>query len=370
MLNFATLPALGLLAPRPWPLRARPTPAPVPRPEPQPQPHAATPRLLPLAILSTGKALPSRCVASSSLDIELGHAAGWVERKSGIHHRHYAAADETQAGLAAAALRDAMARGGIRPESIDLLLSASGVPDQALPAMSCRILEPAGLPAGTPAFDVNASCLGFLAALQMAAGLLASGAYKRIAITAADLASRGVDWADPEASLIFGDGAAAVIVEAGDGTQGIVTQRFETHPAGKALCEVRAGGTARNPRVGVQPQDYLFAMQGKAVFRFVSTLLDGFLERLFDGSDRRLADIDLIVPHQASHLSMQHLRKRLGLPTERVVDIYATHGNQVCASLPTALHAAVEAGRAARGQQVLMLGSAAGITLGGMVLAL
>lgn len=365
MLNFASLPALGALSALPrfeW--------LPAQKPQRTPQPQRASAALTPLALLASGKALPSRCVPSSALDAQLGHAAGWVERKSGIVQRHHATGGDSQAELAAAALRDAMARGGIKPQSIDLLLSTSGVPDQALPSMGCRILEPAGLPAGTPAFDVNASCLGFLAALQMAAGLLASGAYRRIAITAADLASRGIDWQDPEASLIFGDGAAAVIVEAGDGQRGIVTQRFETHPAGKALCEIRAGGTARNPRVGVLPQDYLFAMQGKAVFRFVSTLLEGFMQRLFQGSGRSLAEMDLVVPHQASHLSMQHLQRRLGVPAERVMDIYATHGNQVCASLPTALHEALDRGRAVRGEQLLMLGSAAGITLGGMVLAL
>lgn len=335
-----------------------------------PTPSAPERTLLPLAILATGKALPSRRVPSAALDAELGRAPGWVQQKSGIAQRHYASPHESQAELAATALRDALARGGIAPGSIDLLLSASGVPDQALPAMSCRILEPAGLAAGTPAFDVNASCLGFLAALQMAAGLLASGAYRRIAITASDLASRGIDWADPEASLIFGDGAAAVIVEAGAPGQGIVMQRFETHPSGKQMCEVRAGGTARNPRTGVVAQDYLFAMQGRAVFKLVSGLLDGFLQRLFQGSGRGLSDIDLIVPHQASHLSMQHLQKRLDVPAQRVVDIYAQHGNQVCASLPTALHEALAGGRARRGSQLLMLGSAAGVTLGGMVLAL
>lgn len=331
------------------------------------------PALLPLALLATGKALPSRCVSSAALDVQLGRAPGYVQDKSGIHQRHYASATEHQADLAAAALRDAMARGGIRPGSIDLLLSTSGVPDQALPAMACRILEPAGLAAGTPAFDVNASCLGFLAALQVAAGLLASGAYRRIAITACDLASRGIDWADPEASLIFGDGAAAVIVEADASRasgQGILMQRFETHPSGKSMCEVRAGGTARNPRIGVAAQDYLFAMQGRAVFKLVSGLLDGFVQRLFSGSGRCLDDIALIVPHQASHLSMQHLRKRLGVPLQRVMDIYASHGNQVSASIPTALHEALTTGRARRGDRVLMLGSAAGVTLGGMVLAL
>lgn len=336
---------------------------------PVPLSNAAQP-LQPLALLATGKALPSRRVPSTQLDAELGRRSGYVQEKSGITERHYAGSGESQAELAAAALRDAMARGGIAPSSIDLLISTSGVPDQALPAMSCRILEPAGLPAGTPAFDVNASCLGFLAALQVATGLLASGGYRRIAITASDLASRGVDWADPEASLIFGDGAAAVIVEAGNGTQGIIGQRIETHPAGKQLCEVRAGGTAHNPRTGACPQDYLFAMQGRAVFRFVAGLLDGFLQRLLHPIATRLSDIDLIVPHQASHLSMQHLQRRLGLAPQQVIDIYAHHGNQVSASLPTALHEAVTSGRARRGSRVLLLGSAAGITLGGMVLAL
>jgi 3-oxoacyl-[acyl-carrier-protein] synthase-3 len=333
-------------------------------------PSTTAQRVQPLALLATGKALPSRRVSSAELDAELGHRPGYVQEKSGIVERHYASPAESQAELAAAALRDAMARGGIAPNSIDLLISTSGVPDQALPAMSCRILEPAGLPAGTPAFDVNASCLGFLAALQVASGLLAGGGYRRIAITACDLASRGLDWAEPEASLIFGDGAAAVIVEAGDGTQGIVGQRIETHPAGKQLCEVRAGGTARNPRTGVCAQDYLFAMQGRAVFKFVAGLLDGFLQRLLQPSGNRLSDMDLIVPHQASHLSMQHLQRRLGLAPQRVIDIYARHGNQVSASLPTALHEAVSSGRARRGSRVMLLGSAAGITLGGMVLAL
>ncbi|MEK8029304.1 3-oxoacyl-[acyl-carrier-protein] synthase III C-terminal domain-containing protein [Ideonella sp. DXS29W] len=324
--------------------------------------------LLPLKLLATGKALPAQLILSSDLDRQLHRPPGWVQDKSGVRSRHHACATDTQSGLAALALRDAMDRGGIDPGSIDLLLSASGVPEQALPTTACRVLEPAGLSSGTPAFDVNASCLGFLAALQLAAALLNAGTYRRIAIVASDLASRGVDWREPEASLIFGDGAAAVVVERGDGDVGIEAYLMRTHPQGKALCEVRAGGTRCTPSNGAQPEDFLFRMDGKGVFRLTSQVIGDFLDDLFDRCPFDRDDIDLIVPHQASHLAMQHIRKRLQLPASRVVDIYATHGNQVAASLPTALHEAAVGGRWRPGMRVLLIGSAAGLTLGAMVL--
>ena len=324
--------------------------------------------MLPLRLLATGKALPSRCVLSSELDAKGRYPAGYVRRKSGVDRRYHAEASESQSMLAASALRDALARGRIAPESIDLLLSASGVPEQALPSTACRILEPAGLMPGTPAFDISASCVSFLAALQMAAALLNAGTYKRIAIAASDLASRGLNWDDPEASLIFGDGAAAVVVEKGDGRTGIAAYRMETHPEGKALCEIRAGGTRCTPSNGAQARDFQFRMNGKGVFRLTSRVIGSFIDSLFRDVSFSRDDLDLIIPHQASHLAMQHVRKRLGLPESRIVDIYATHGNQVAASLPTALHEAVVTGRLLPGMRTLLIGSAAGLTLGAMVL--
>jgi 3-oxoacyl-[acyl-carrier-protein] synthase-3 len=324
--------------------------------------------LIPLQLIATGKALPKECVTSAELDRRLGHQAGFVERRSGVVRRYYASAKASQSALGAEALRDALTRGAIAPDSIDLLISACGVPEQALPNTAAHILKHAGLADGTPGFDVGASCLSFLAAMQTAAGLLHTGAYRRIAIVASDLASRGIDWAQPEASLIFGDGAAAAIVEAGRGEAGIVACRFETYPAGRAFCEIRAGGTRRNPRVGADASDFLFHMDGKRIFRLASGLIEGFLQRLLGQNGLAIGDIDTVVPHQASHLAMTHIRQRLGVPAASVIDIYAGHGNQVAASLPTALHEAVSTGRATPGRQMLLLGSGAGLMLGGMVL--
>lgn len=324
--------------------------------------------MLAIKICATGKALPARCVTSAQLDRQLGKREGHVERRSGIRHRHFAAFTDSPLQLAATALRTALADGRIAPASIDLLICASAVPQQALPCSASLLLEAAGLAPGTATFDINASCLSFLAALQVAAALLQAGQYRRIAIVSSDLPSRGLDWTQEEASLIFGDGAAAIIVEQGHGTAGIQRYRLESYPEGRDFCEVRAGGTRCNPSVGINEQDFLFRMQGKRLYKLVSAQMDGFLSRLL--GDWQLDDIDLVVPHQASHLGMQHMRKQLGLSEARIVDIYAEHGNQVSASLPTALHEAIRSGRAAPGSRLLLLGTAAGVILGGMVLTL
>ncbi|WP_327343724.1 3-oxoacyl-[acyl-carrier-protein] synthase III C-terminal domain-containing protein [Caballeronia glebae] len=314
--------------------------------------------------------MPAHRVTSAELDITLAKPSGYVEKRSGIRYRYHAGPDESQSALAARALDDALARGGIDASSIDLLLSAAGVQEQALPSTACRILDLAGLRPGTPGFDISASCVSFLVALEVAAGLLNAGAHRRIAIVASDLASRGIDWGCPEASLIFGDGAAAVVVERGDGTRGIESYRLQTFPEGKAYCEIRAGGTRRNPRVGVDAADFLFRMHGKRVFKLSASVLDGLLAGLLDDAHVTLDDIDTIVPHQASHLGMQHVAARLKVAPERVVDIYATHGNQVAASIPTALHEAFLTGRAQAGQRVMLVGTAAGLTVGGMIIRL
>lgn len=325
---------------------------------------------LPLKILATGKALPSRRVTSDELDRLLSRRAGTVRKRSGIDYRHHASTDESQSELAAGALQDALARGDIDPASIDLLVSASGVAEQALPSTACRILDHAGLRAGTPGFDINASCFGFPVALQLAASMLHAGTYRRIAVVSSDLASRGIDWSHDESSLIFGDGAAAAIVERGDGLSGIESYQLRTYPSGKAYCEIRAGGTRRNPRVGVEDRDFLFRMDGRRVYRLTAQVIDPLLADLLGDAGLSLSDIDTIVPHQASHLGMQHMAQRLQVAPGQIVDIYATHGNQVAASIPTALHEAYISGRAATGQRVMMIGTAAGLTLGGMILRL
>lgn len=319
-------------------------------------------------IIATGIALPSTCVTSAELDSRLGKAAGYVEKRCGIVHRYHAAKHDSQAGLAAQALHQALKAGSLAPSSIDLLICASAVAVQALPCSAIHILKAAGMPSGVAGFDINSSCVSFISALEVAAGLLNSGAYRRIAIVSADLASRGIDWNHEESSLIFGDGAACAIVERGNGRSGIVASLIEMYPDGSELCEIRAGGTRCNPRVGMTENDFLFHMQGKPLFRYASSLIEDYFARLLQKSGLTLADIATVVPHQASHLSLEHMRKRLHVPQAALIDIYRYYGNQVAASIPTAMHEAVTRGRFTPGDPVMLIGTAAGLTLAGMVL--
>ncbi|KAA9000109.1 ketoacyl-ACP synthase III [Affinibrenneria salicis] len=331
--------------------------------------HQAPPRgLIPLKIVSTGAALPPNQVTSDELDIRLNKPAGYVASRSGIIYRYHADNQASQAGLGAAALNDALQRRRIDPASIDLLIYASAIPVQALPYSASHLLKASSLPAGTACFDINSSCVSFIPALQVAAGLLNSHAFRRIAIVSTELASRGIDWDDEESSLIFGDGAACAIVERGNGDSGIAACLLETWPEGAELCEIRAGGTRRNPRAGLEASDFLFHMQGKRLFRQASGLIEDYLARLLQASGYRLDQIATVIPHQASHLSLEHIRKRLKVTPQQLIDIYRYHGNQVAASIPTALHHAALQDRLPAGRPVMLIGTAAGLTLGGMVL--
>ncbi|MFT3735405.1 MAG: 3-oxoacyl-[acyl-carrier-protein] synthase III C-terminal domain-containing protein [Rhodocyclaceae bacterium] len=326
--------------------------------------------MLNLRLIATGRAEPSVEVSAKAIDEKLNLKPGESLKWSGVESRRFSPPEETQSQLAARALSHAMKNAGLSAGSLDLLIAACGVQEQALPSTACAIGAHAGLPPGTPAFDINASCLSFVMALQLAGSLLNTGTYRRVAVVSADQPSRGVDWEIPEASMIFGDGAAAAIVEKGHGQQGIRSFLYKTYVEGRQYCEIRAGGTRRNPSSGSVPKDYLFSMNGKQLLKLALNVMPGFMRELMDQQGVSQSSVDVVVPHQASHLGMSHMVKRLGLDPKRIVDIYRTHGNQVAASIPTALHHALESGRLGPGKRALLIGTAAGVSIGGMVLDL
>ncbi|MDX7986916.1 ketoacyl-ACP synthase III [Xenorhabdus sp. 12] len=324
--------------------------------------------LIPLKIIASGSALPDRKVYSSDLDIKLNKPDGFVQKRSGIEYRYHADYEMSQAKLAAEALHAALQNHQISPGSIDLLIFASAIPIQTLPYSAAHVLKESQLKAGTACFDINSSCVSFVSALNVAGGLLATKQYKRIAIVAAEMPSRGLDWEQPESALIFGDGAACMIVERGDGQSGIVTHKHETYPEGLELCEVRCGGTRKNLRTGMDDSDFLFQMQGKPLFKLTASLIEDFTARVLSSANLTMPEIDTVIPHQASHLGLEHIRKRLNISDEQFMNIYRHRGNQVAASIPSALHEAIMADRYYGRDYVMLLGTAAGLSLSEMIL--
>jgi 3-oxoacyl-[acyl-carrier-protein] synthase-3 len=324
-------------------------------------------------IAGTGMALPAQATSSEQLDHRLGLAPGTSLKQTGIRRR-FLSTTETAAQLAAAACREAIADAGLDWADIDCLVTASATMDQALPYNAALVHAELGLSAQrTSTFDINASCLSFLAALDTLSYLVAAGRYRNILLVSCDIATFGINWADLREGGIFGDGAAAAVIRRTDagGTAAILASKLETLSAGVHHCRIPAGGSRYHPRRGLDvPFDPLtvFHMEGKAVFKLASEALPAFTASLLADAGVQMKDLAAVVPHQASQLALTHLSRRLDISSEQLVDIFADYGNQVAASLPTALHLGLATGRFRRGDKIMLLGTGAGLTMGGMVL--
>lgn len=326
-----------------------------------------------IRILGTGHALPRQRVSSAELDQRLSYPEGKIFAASGVQARYFAQPDETAAALAASAAKNALDAANFCLSDIDCLVAVSATMDQGMPSNAALIHAELGLSKfAIPAFDINASCLGFLAALDTLSWPLAAGRYQNILIVAADLASCGLNWDNLEASAIFGDGAAAVLIgkSSPESNSKIYASNLQTFSEGVHFCEIPAGGSRFHPtRIN---QDFSpltkFNMDGKKVFRLASIHMPAFLEDLLARANVTLNNIDWVVPHQASHLAILHLQQRLNVDPKKVINIFADYGNQVAASLPTALDIAIRDGRIQRGDNLLLLGTGAGLSLGGTVL--
>ncbi len=319
-------------------------------------------------IAGTGCYLPPRVVPSAEVEAWCGVPAGWAEAHAGVRERRRADG-ETAADMSVRASRDALAAAGLDPGDVDLVISASGTPDQPIPDGGVALHRGLGL-SGVPAFAVHATCLGFLAALHVAAPLVAAGAYRRVLVSCAEVTSGGLNPAEPESAVLLGDGAAAVVLTATPAGEASAVEavRFETYSEGADLTAVRGGGSRLHPNtVPHRDADFQFAMDGRGVLRLTLGRVGPFLEALRPGLSRGLPGIDRVVPHQASRAGFR-LIDALGWPAERVEQTLAWTGNVVAASIPIALHTAVAAGRIARGDRVLLTGTGAGLTLGGVVL--
>jgi 3-oxoacyl-[acyl-carrier-protein] synthase-3 len=323
-------------------------------------------------IAGTGTSLPGRRLDSDEIDRTEGREEGWLRRACGVAAR-FVCTNETQEGLAAAASRAALDEAGLRPEDVDLVIAACSVGRQPIPATAPLIAREIGIESGRClAFDVNLTCLSFLTAFEIATTFLDSERHEVALVVSAEIASRALPWAEaPDTAGLFGDGAAAAVLTRRTlGRPLIRASHFETHHDGYELCTIAAGGTAIDFRAEPErfAQGTMFRMDGRRLYRLTSERFPAFLDRLLAKADWDRDAVDLVIPHQASPLALTHLADRCGFPRAKIVDIVREYGNQIAASIPTALHLARTSGRIGPGAKVLALGTSAGVTFGGLAL--
>jgi 3-oxoacyl-[acyl-carrier-protein] synthase-3 len=325
---------------------------------------------LPLKILGLGRYLPERVVPSAEVEALCGLPAGWIERHSGVRQRHWATT-ETSSYMGAQAAREAVTDAGLALTDIDLIINASGTPEQAIPDGGPLVQRQLGLGnSGIACLSVHVTCLSFLAALDLSANLLETGRYARILIVTSEIGSVGINFKEPESASLIGDAAAAaVVVRTPPGEAACLSAaRLETYGDGADFTAIRGAGSRRPPNhPDTRPEDNLFHMDGRQVLRMALTYSGPFLEKLRPGLSRGLGRLELVVPHQPSLVGLRAMQT-FGWPAARIMVTLDHLGNCVAASLPATLYEAVRQGRLKRDDELLLVGTGAGLSIGGVIL--
>jgi 3-oxoacyl-[acyl-carrier-protein] synthase-3 len=308
-------------------------------------------------IAGTGSYLPKNVVTNDDLAKKVDTSDEWIRSRTGIRQRHIADETESSSDLAAHASRAAIESAGIRPEDIDLIVVATSTPDQVFPSTACLLQAKLGI-RGCPAFDLQAVCSGFVYALATADNFIRAGRHKCALVVGAEVFSRILDWNDRSTSVLFGDGAGAVILRA-DAKPGILGTVL--HADGSHAGMLSVPGTICGGKVTGSP--YL-QMDGQAVFKFAVRVLEEAAREALEQCGLTTSDIDWMIPHQANARILEATAKRLGIEPSKVVVTVDRHANTSAASVPLALDAAVRDGRIKKGHKVLLEGVGGGFTWG------
>ena len=314
-------------------------------------------------LISCGKYLPKQVVTNADLAKKIDTTDEWITQRTGIKQRHVAGEGETTSSMATQAALAALAKVNLTGRDIDMIVLATTSPDQTFPATAVTVQDKIGMGDHGFAFDIQAVCSGFIYALATADNFIKSGQAKRALVIGAEHFTNLLDWNDRTTCVLFGDGAAAVILEADDsgaGTaadRGILSTHLHSEGAHRGLLYVDGGPSTTQTTGHVQ-------MNGKEVFRHAVTRMSEAITEAMVTNNLTSQDIDWLVRHQANKRIIDATADKLDLPHEKVVVTVSQHGNTSAASIPLALTTAVEDGRIKRGDMLLMEAMGGGLTWG------
>jgi 3-oxoacyl-[acyl-carrier-protein] synthase-3 len=240
------------------------------------------------------------------------------------------------------------------------MIIGTTTPDQVFPNVGCLLQERLGIH-GCPAFSLEAACTGFIYALGVADKFVRTGAARTAVVVGAEVISKMVDWSDRTTCVLFGDGAGAVVLQAGD-EPGVVSTHLHADGTYKDLLYFPSG-VSKRPEDFHAGRDYIH-MSGNEVFKVAVNTLGRIVEETLAHNNLRRSDIDWLIPHQANMRIIQATARKLKMPMERVVQTVQDHGNTSAASVPMALDVAVRDGRIKRGDTLLLEAFGGGFTWG------
>jgi 3-oxoacyl-[acyl-carrier-protein] synthase-3 len=311
-------------------------------------------------IIGTGSYLPERVVSNADLEKIMDTTDEWIRDRTGIERRRYAADGETTVDMAEHAARRAIEAAGIAPADIDLIVFATATPDLVFPNCGTLLQARLGCP-GAPAFSVEAACSGFIYALSIADKFVRAGESRRALVVGAETLSRITDFSDRTTSILFADGAGAVVLGAAE-EAGIISTHLHADGSYKDLLYC-TGGVSSGYEAG-SGNRAVIRMAGRETFKVAVTMLGNSVDEVLAKNGLAKSEINWLVPHQANIRIIQAVARKLDLPMERVIVTVQDHGNTSAASVPLALDTGVRDGRIKPGDLILLEAFGGGFTWG------
>ncbi len=321
-------------------------------------------------ISATARFLPDQVMTNADLEKMVDTSDSWIRERTGISERRIAPDDITAVDMGERAALGALAKAGLEPTDIDMLIVTTATPDRLLPSTACEIQSRIGASRSCLAFDLQAACTGFLYALSVAEGYVAAGRGETILVVSTEKMSTIIDWDDRATCILFGDGAGAAVVQPSQNGEGILASFHRSDGDLASLLQRPAGGSARPlTEESLRNREHtLQMMSGREVFKSAVRSMAHAGAMVMEEAGLDPDQIDLMVPHQANSRIIESTARYAGIPMDKVFVNLHRYGNISSATIPVGLDEAAEEGRLVPGSIVLMTAFGAGLTWGAMAL--
>lgn len=312
------------------------------------------------AITGWGMAVPGQVLSNADLERMVDTTDEWIVRMTGIKERRVVGSGDSTTSLAVSAARAALDRAGLAPDDIQLIVVATCTPDQLLVSEACLVQGELG--GNAAAFDVGAACSGFVYALSTGSSFVQSGMYDRVLVIGVDTLTRFVDFTDRSTCILFGDGAGAVVLEAGTEPRGLLSNVLGADGNGHKHLYIPGFGAIVPESADLFPEyrPYL-QMNGREVFKFAVAAMGDSAVQAVEQAGLEFSDIDMFIPHQANIRIIEAAARRLNLSMDKVLVNLDRYGNTSAASIPIALVEAVESGRLTDGSNLVFVAFGGGL---------
>lgn len=320
-------------------------------------------------IASLATYVPPKLLTNADLEQMVDTTSEWILQRTGIRQRHIVEPGVGTSDLAKEASLVAIARAGLTPADIDVIIVGTTTPDTIFPSTACRLQAKIGATRAW-GFDLGAACSGFVYGVSTASGLVASGAANHVLVIGADVMSSIIDYTDRATCVIFGDGAGAAVVSASpDEGIGILDFLNYVDGSGGDALQMPAGGSVLRTTAETVAQKLHYVKQdGQAVFKFAVRNTEEAARRLLERNGLTAADVDLFVSHQANRRIITSAAEKLGIAPEKVIINIEDYGNTTAGTIPLALDDAVCSGRLKHGDLVVLASVGAGFTVGSVLM--